>query len=139
MRKQTVLIRGISVVAVPLMVLSALGQAEETERSTLDTIPFQAVEEEQLSETSVIGVPARTVMEGDSPEQLVVPAIYSEEFVREGELERDSLRYFQLLQQEQQNQRQGNLQRQPVPQTPLPPFENRVYNPGSNITPIYPQ
>ena len=102
--------------------------AAPRERSTLESIQFAPVEEEQLGETSIQGAlgPPSAGLVGPGTEVLVEPVHLSDELQRALKLERSQL-------ERQRDQLFGpELNRPPGPaQVQYPGFRNRSYDPGS--------
>ena len=97
------------------------------ERSTLESIQFAPVGEEQLSETSIQGAlgPPTTGLVGADTQLLVEPVYLSDDLRRALNMERNQL-------ERQREQLIGpTMDRAATPQVQYPGFQNRTYAPGS--------
>lgn len=98
------------------------------ERSTLESIQFAPVDEEQLSETSIQGAlgPPSTGLAGADTELLVEPVYLSDDLRGALNMERNQL-------ERQREQLIGPFMDRSAtpPQVQYPGFQNRTYEPGS--------
>lgn len=104
---------------------------EPRDRSTPETIEFQAVEDEQMSDTAITGALASTSagedMDGDG--SVVEPVWFSEAFLRSRDMESEDLvRRREYLFNSDSIRGSGPAQVRPRA------FQNRVYDPSSSVS-----
>lgn len=97
---------GSGLVLSALALLSGPGQSQEVSRSTPETIALPPMDEGQLGESALEGLPRQSLTEGDFVEILVEPVFFSEKFA--GPQSRHLIRYqqLQLLMQDQERREQ---------------------------------
>ncbi|TVP54245.1 MAG: hypothetical protein EA349_11890 [Halomonadaceae bacterium] len=121
--------------------LDLLGEPFSGPRSTEDSIPFTPVGERQLGQAALRGLPRETLEKGEFVEILVEPVMYSEAFRGGKDLDRDLIRYQQLLLLVQDQGRQQQLQQQQQ-MLMMPPLQfrqdGRQYSPDSNVRTLQP-
>lgn len=101
------------------------------DRSTAETIQFQAVEEEHMSDTAITGALASPIADAGMEEdlQLVEPVWFSEAFMRARDMEpEDLMRRREYLLNTDSIRGSGPAQVQPRA------FRNRVYDPSSSVS-----
>ena len=101
------------------------------DRSTAETIQFQAVEEEHMSDTAITGALASPIADAGMEEdlQLVEPVWFSGAFMRARDMEpEDLMRRREYLLNTDSIRGSGPAQVQPRA------FRNRVYDPSSSVS-----
>lgn len=102
---------------------------EPRDRSTPETIGFQAVEEEHMSNTAITGALAAPSADAEEDGQIVEPVWFSEAFMRARDMEpEDLMKRREYLLNTDSIRGSGPAQVRPRA------FQNRVYDPSSSVS-----